>query len=561
MKMTFKELFLFSPHEKKAKKIEFKNGINVITSNQEDGTDRGKSVVMRSLYHALGAESYFEAKWDTKSKIYILHICIDYKDYYIYRSADLYKFFDGKRNILFVSTHSHELAEQLKKYTRFAVMLPGRNSEKIEITPPVYNFLPFFLDQDHYDGSKYASFKNLQQYLNYKDSVLFYHLGIYDETYFELVREKEALTDQYNSHKKRFELLYAMQSDIETRIGAGAYSSDIDALRKDVELYRKDYADVFSKLNRCKAKLIELRNNLFEYETLLQEMSSLSSKNEKEISQLNEHICPECRSVLRETTSLRSKRYNLAEDIVIVKNELQVAIQNASDEIEKEESKYKRLLEQLAVYEEKLKINTKQANDVIRYKGLCEIREGIASERHDVLEDIDEEEKNLKKLAKEIKKYSEKKKRVEEKYYELLVTYRMKFGLNEIEPERFKKLTNNFTASGSNKNIATVIWYIAILNLRREFNPNAIEFPVVFDSPNNVETDNVKKHALLQYILDNASDSQLILSSIGFNASEFSGARSINVITLENAKYLLMDEEAYLENEQLLNELCDAEKS
>ena len=64
MKMTFKELFLFSPHEKKAKIITFENGINVITSNQEDGTDRGKSVVMRSLYHALGAESFFEAKWD-----------------------------------------------------------------------------------------------------------------------------------------------------------------------------------------------------------------------------------------------------------------------------------------------------------------------------------------------------------------------------------------------------------------------------------------------------------------------------------------------------------------
>ena len=560
MKMTFRELFLFSPHEKKAKKITFENGINVITSNLEDGTDRGKSVVMRSLYHALGADSFFEAKWDTKSKIYVLHFYIDDKAYYIYRSADLYKFFDDNKNLLFISTRSHDLAQQLKKYTGLAVMLPARNSEKLEITPPVYNYLPFFLDQDHYEGSKYASFKNLQQYANYKDSVLFYHLGIYDEKYFELVRKKEALTDQCISHKSRLDMLHAMQTDIEVRVGSSAYSSDIDALRKDVEIYRREYVDVLSKLNRCKSKLVELRNNLFEYETLLHEMSLLSSKNEKEISQLNEHICPECRSVLRETTSLRSKRYNLAEDIIIVKNELQVAIQNATDEIEKEEAIYKKLLGDLAAYEEKLKLNTKQADDVIRYKGLCEIREGIVSERHDVFEFIDDEEEKLKELAKKIKKYSEKKKRIEEKYYELLVTYRTRFGLNEIEPEKFKKLTNNFTASGSNKNIATVIWYLAILNLRREFNPGAIEFPVVFDSPNNVETDNVKKHALLQYILDNASDSQLILSSIGFDAHEFTCARSINVITLENAKYSLLDEEAYLENEQLLNELCDAEK-
>ena len=70
----------------------------------------------------------------------------------------------------------------------------------------------------------------------------------------------------------------------------------------------------------------------------------------------------------------------------------------------------------------------------------------------------------------------------------------------------------------------------------------------------------MKKHALLQYILDNASDSQLILSSIGFSASEFSGAENINVITLENAKYSLLDEDVYLENEQLLDELCDTQK-
>ena len=187
MKMTFRELFLFSPHEKKAKKITFENGINVITSNQEDGTDRGKSVVMRSLYHALAAESHFETKWDTKNKVYVLYFFIDENGYYIYRSADLYKFFNEKKELLFVSTHSSDFSEKIKKYTGFAVMLPSRSSEKLEITPPVYNYLPFFLDQDYYQGSKYASFKNLQQYPNFKDLVLFYHLGIYDEPYFELL--------------------------------------------------------------------------------------------------------------------------------------------------------------------------------------------------------------------------------------------------------------------------------------------------------------------------------------------------------------------------------------
>lgn len=559
MKMIFKELYLFSPHEKKARKIEFKDGINVITSNQEDGTDRGKSVVMRSLYHSLGAESYFEVKWDTKSKIYILKLEIDQKEYYIYRSVDLYKFFDGNENLLFVSARSQELAEKLKEFTGFSVLLPGRNSDKLEITPPVYNYLPFFLDQDHYDGSKYTSFKNLQMYSNFKDSVLFYHLGIYDETYFELVRQREKLTDSFGAHEDRLHLLNAMQTDIERKIGAGTYSTSIDALRKDIDLYRREYSDVLNKLNKSKAKLIELRNNMVDLEALFNEMTSLGDANEKEIKQLNKHICPECGSTITDTVALKSKRYNLTEDIVIVKNELQISLQNIKHDIEKEEKKYQQLLAQLNVYEEKVKLNTNQVDDILRYKGLCEIRESVVGERKDLHEAMDDEQEKLDEIAKQIRKYGEKKKKVSEKYYELLVTARTKFGLNEIEPDKFKKITNNFTASGSNKNIATVIWFLAILSLRREFNPDVIEFPAVFDSPNNVETDNVKKHNLLQYILENTKASQLIMSSIGFEAEEFDTVPNINVIKMENEKYQLLDEKSYEEYVDLMNRLCDAE--
>ena len=398
----------------------------------------------------------------------------------------------------------------------------------------------------------------MQQYANYKDFVMSYHLGIYDESYFELVREKEILTEQYSENKSRLEMLHAMQNDIERRIGTGTYCTDLDALKKEVEVYQKEYAEVLSKLNKCKSRLIELRNSLFEYEELLHQLSSLSEKNEKEIEQLKKHKCPECGSMITETVSLRSKRYNLAEDIVTIKNELQVSIQNVTHDIEKEEKKYQRLLDQLNIYEAKVKINTKQADDLIRYKGLCEIREGIIAERHDISDSIDEEEDEIKSISKEIRKYGNKKKNIEDKYYELLIAARMKFGLNEIEPKIFKKLSNNFVASGSNKNIATVIWYLTILNLRRRFNPAAIEFPIVFDSPNNVETDNIKKHALLQYILDNAGGPQIILSSIGFNKAEFITKESINVIKLENEKYSLLDDESYDEYKELLNLLCDA---
>ena len=132
--------------------------------------------------------------------------------------------------------------------------------------------------------------------------------------------------------------------------------------------------------------------------------------------------------------------------------------------------------------------------------------------------------------------------------------------LNEIDPDSFKAITKNFTARGSNKPIATVVWYLTLIKMRRQFNSKSIDFPVVFDSPNNVETDDLKTHDLLQYILDENKDGgQLVLSSLGFNADKFSTVKPINIINLENDKYHLLDELSYKKYFQLLSELCDAE--
>lgn len=109
MRLIFRELFIFSPSEKKAKKVEFTDGINIITSSQEDGTDRGKSVIMRSLYHTMGAEGCFEKNWEGKDKVYVLKIDIDGIGYYIYRSAELFKFFSEDKEVLFTSVSSREL--------------------------------------------------------------------------------------------------------------------------------------------------------------------------------------------------------------------------------------------------------------------------------------------------------------------------------------------------------------------------------------------------------------------------------------------------------------------
>lgn len=350
MRLIFRELFIFSPSEKKAKKVEFTDGINIITSSQEDGTDRGKSVIMRSLYHTMGAEGCFEKNWEGKDKVYVLKIDIDGIGYYIYRSAELFKFFSEDKEVLFTSVSSRELSEKLKRYTNFAVQLPNR-SEKLEVTPPAYNYLPFYIDQDHYEGNNYAAFKNLGQYVGFRENVLFYHLGVYNEEYFELVHSRDEIKEKKAQSESQLEIFKAMIEGLDKKLAGVSVSSSYEALRKDVAIYQKEYAEVLDKLSKSKKKLIDLRNHLYETEQMLKEIEDVSKESEKKIKKLCKHICPECGTELADTIQLKSKNYNLIEDAILIKNDLQISLLEYQMQIEKEEKMYKELLEQMSAYE------------------------------------------------------------------------------------------------------------------------------------------------------------------------------------------------------------------
>lgn len=81
-----------------------------------------------------------------------------------------------------------------------------------------------------------------------------------------------------------------------------------------------------------------------------------------------------------------------------------------------------------------------------------------------------------------------------------------------------------------------------------------IDFPVVFDSPNNAETDETKKRQIYRYICERITENQLIVSGLGFSGDEILDSFD-SVITLTNNKYELLCREDYDANVSLLREL------
>ncbi len=47
-----------------------------------------------------------------------------------------------------------------------------------------------------------------------------------------------------------------------------------------------------------------------------------------------------------------------------------------------------------------------------------------------------------------------------------MINDKLKFGLKEIEDKRFENINRVFSAGGSNKPIATIIWYLNMLKIK-----------------------------------------------------------------------------------------------
>ena len=561
MEMIFKELFIFSPREKRARRIALERGVNVITSSKTDGANRGKSIVVRSLYHALGAEAFFESNFDAKNKVFVLHFEVDSTGYYIFRAADLFKVFDAEKRLLFVSTSAHDLSCQLRNITGFGVELPNRDKNELEITPPVYSYLPFYLDQDHYSGSQFESFKNLRQYKDFKEAVLLCHFGVFTTDYFELVRDREHADSKKDELENRLKVLEAILKDVDSKLDGKGYSKDLEALKRDVALHQRTYSETVNRLGESRNHLIAWRNELLDLEEAIGGLVSLDRENESAIKSLHGNHCPECGSFLEKPISLKSRRYNLAEDIVGLKTDLQKTIVDIKAKIAAEEHHYAELLNILRHYENSMKLNTTEIDDILRFKGFCEVRNSVAEELRATSANLESVLSVLSDLSKKIKEVSKRKKSIENRYYEMLIQAKSRFGLDEINAEQFKSLKRVFAASGSDRCIATIIWHCAIIQLRNEFNPSAIKFPVVFDSPNNVESDDEKTGALLKYLLENSELSmQFIFSGIGFDTDEFRAKfeKPMNVIILSNEQYHLLCQEDFMKYRELLDAFCNA---
>lgn len=415
-----------------------------------------------------------------------------------------------------------------------------------------------FTDQDHMDGSKFGSFTGLGQFIDFKESLLYTHFGLFNTDYFNLKLQQDNLNEQLKLSKQELTTIANMLEKIGQEIPE-AIPENVEALRKELDRHESEYRTVYFDLQKTKNELSDLRSNYVRITKTLEDVSVRKRHEEKDVEHvLHEHTCPLCRQDLEDTLDVRIVKNINIEDLSQVSLELQSFISSAKRKIEEKESVYKDHLKRLNKYNKILKSTKESQNEILKIQGYSDLKTKLEVEWSDEDSNYKDLVAEGKALTKKLNEYSKKKKNVNSFYFKSMKQDIVKFGLEEVHDKSIENIKNSVKATGSNQPIVTVIWYMNLLKLKNEFFPESIKFPLVMDSPNHAELDNQKKETLFEYIFENIPiDTQCIISTLGFSREDYDTDLNLNIIILENEKYQLMNTDDYKINKDYLNTLID----
>lgn len=153
--MLFKDILIADITEKTARYVEFKRGLNVVTSKDNHV---GKSSLLKSLYYSLGAEVGFDNAWNKQTKLTAVRINVDNDEYRVVRFGKKYAIFKDNELVYMAESVTKELAPKLEEIFGFSIYLAEKGKDKHIIqAPPAFTFMPYYIDQDIGWSSMYKS--------------------------------------------------------------------------------------------------------------------------------------------------------------------------------------------------------------------------------------------------------------------------------------------------------------------------------------------------------------------------------------------------------------------
>ena len=517
-KLVLKELHLCSFSEKKAKKICFHEGKNLVLGNNRTG----KSSIIKTIFWTLGADVKQHPKWKSLNVYSLLKFSFNDVNYGLLRHGNFFKLFDSKEKLLgSFEGVTNGVGLELAKIFDFNLTLTNRFGQSTT-PPPAYLFVPYYIDQDLSWNAKLSGFNGLGQFTNWKKDVIEYHMGIRPDDYYKFKSMSAAANVELKEIERELSILKNIEKRHEKQMQLSEFNINFDEFKEQIAKLLLELEPLKLQQGKYKESLKTLYSEKHRVQKNIRaakETNIALSKDLEFCEDSGENIsCPTCGS---EYENSFEERMALAQDLGDVAGfllELQQELNSVESKIREIEDRNRLTSKDIQVIEESLSDKKEKITlfDLIRSAGARESTKVLGEEKDSI---------GKKKLAKEteIEKFEEEKRKFEDpehikevrnSYTEFMGKFLHELEVFNLAESAYKNTDTSLDETGSDLPRALVAYFYAFVYTVREKNSNGFLSPIVIDSPNTGGQDEYRLPLLYKFITDKTPDDvQLILGA------------------------------------------------
>ena len=523
--LVFEEVLILSKAEKAARRETFNPAINLLIGEN----DVGKSTLIKSLYHALGADvpGLQNAVWKRARPIYCVRISFAGKKYRIIRDEKYFGVFDAEDNL--VGKYSgisgvSGVAQFINSLLNFHIELERAESGALQLAGPAFYFLPFYVDQDEGWTKSWASFSGLQQFSAYRKSMLEYHLGVRPQEYYDAKKMFVELTDEKSKLESERATISAVRESYQKRKTARQVDLDPTVFRREAEELVDQYNQVYRRQQQVLQELKDVRNERHSLENEIVILQRAVKELDADYVYVEDPGLPEliaCPTCGTEIENSIRERFGILDDINYCSELIDQRRKKVADVAEQQktiEEKYRGVTAELTPIDDLLKRTRENVTfyEFVASEGMKGIMSSMSEDINGLLSKEDDLKKSLSALEQKMKVNLPRKKDINEQYQARMKEFLSNLRVNVLGVDDYRSFDRQIktNALGSDLPRSLLAQQFAFLHTMQAFNPSIL-CPLVLDSPLQQEQDPDNISAIFRFIFSKVlPQQQLILGTL-----------------------------------------------
>lgn len=564
--LVFKEVLILSKAEKKARKVSFKPGLNLLTGEN----DVGKSTLIKALYHTLGANApqLQNSRWKKARPIYCMHFALAGKEFYVLRDEKYFGVFDSEKKLLGRHTGisgANGIAHFINPLLKFNIELERKEDFKLGLAGPAYYFLPFYVDQDEGWATSWSSFDGLLQFRDYRKSMIEYHLGVRPQIYYDAKRRSVEFTDKLQKLGAEKATLVGVRDSYHKRKAARQVDLDPSVFRQEVEELVDRYNQVYGRQQQVLHELKEIRNERhgIENEILILRKAVRELDADYAFAEDPETTdpvgCPMCGT---EIANSIVERFGILDDIDqchALIDQRQKKLVDVEAEEKAVNEKYRKVTAELSPIDDLLRRQRENVTFAafVSSEGIKDVMASLSEDIAALTAQEADAQTDLDRLADDLRVDSKRKKEITEFYQARMKEFLGYLNVHVLEAADYKSYAKQIkdNALGSDLPRSLLAQYVAFLHVMQKFSEFVL-CPFVIDSPLQQEQDNTNENAIFDFIFKRTLTSQqLILGTVSLSGvSKDVIPENIHEIALDT-KYGLLRADHYSDVSDQIGEM------